>query len=455
MEKLIVSVSGVRGKVGINLDENVAYDFGCAYGTILGSGSKVVLGRDSRPTGEMIADAISRGLADCGVDVIRLGIVTTPGAALMTRNLGADGGVVVTASHNPLPYNGMKFLQPTGVAIPASTGKMIKKIWRTKTYDLVEQKNCGQITFNNSTHDQHIDAVCKTADLELIKTKKFKVVLDSVNGAGCTVTPILLEKLGCEVIHINSEPTGEFAHTPEPLEENLAELCNAVRQHNADIGFAQDPDADRLVVIDQTGRYIGEEFTIALAASFVFSRQRGKIAVNLSTSKMIDDIAKHYNAKVFRSPTGEANVVSLMNINSCIIGGEGNGGVINPKVISVRDSLVGIAMMLEYIAQTGKKLSELADDIPSYHLMKTKFPCPAYAANKIIKKAEQLYQGEPFARFNKADGLRVDLENSWFSVRASNTEPIMRIFAEAPTEGQAQELIDKIKSLAGEVISMS
>ena len=453
MDKLIVSVSGVRGIVGKTLTPEIAYEFGCAYGTILAPGTKVVLGRDSRPTGDLIAQALSKGLCDCGVDVIRLGIVTTPGAALMTRNLGAAGGIVVTASHNPSPYNGMKFLQPTGVAIPASTGMKIKQIWESKEFTFVEANRKGEVTFIDSTHDAHQNAVLKHTNTKLIKQKKFRVVLDSINGAGCAVTPMLLEKLGCELVHINAEPTGEFAHTPEPLEENLTDLCAAVRKHGADIGFAQDPDADRLVIIDEQGNYIGEEFTIALCACFVLSNRRGKIAVNLSTSKMIDDVAKMFNTKVFRAPTGEANVVSMMNINSCIVAGEGNGGIIDPRVISVRDSLVGIAMMLEYLAQSGKTVSQLAAQLPTYCLEKTKFPCPGEIAPHIIGKVRDKYEGTPFARFNDKDGLRVDLENAWVSVRASNTEPIMRIFAEAPTSQQALTLISEVKKLADEIIA--
>lgn len=449
---LIVSVSGVRGTVGGTLTAEVAMQLGCAFGSMLGPGKKVALGRDSRPSGTMIKNAVTAGLLSCGVDVVNLGIVTTPGVALMTRLLEADGGVIITASHNPHPYNGIKFLQPSGVALPAEQANRLKEIWQGGKFTTQAGLDVGTETINSRTHPMHIDAVLAVTDVTGVASKRFKVVLDSINGAGCVVTPMLLSKLGCEVIHINGQPTGQFVHTPEPIEENLTGLCDAVRKHKAAIGFAQDPDADRLVVVDENGRFIGEEYTLALAGRFVLSHRKGKIATNLCTSRMIDDLAAEVDCEVIRTPTGEANVVAAMMAEGCIFGGEGNGGVIEPRVVPVRDSLVGMAMILQLMAETGKKLSKLAGEIPSYHLVKTKFPCPAGIAPKVADLTRKAFANRPDAKFNEEDGLRIDQLDSWVSVRASNTEPIMRIIAEAPSQQSAEALVAEVRQIADDVI---
>ncbi len=453
-ERLIVSVSGVRGTVGGTLTPEVAMAMGCAFGTMLGPGRKVALGQDSRPSGAMIKNAVAAGLMSCGVNVVSLGVVTTPGVALMTRLLEADGGVIITASHNPHPYNGIKFLQPSGVALPADQANRLKEIWQSGKFTTQAGLDVGKETINSRTHPMHIDAVCAITDVTGVASRRFKVVLDSINGAGCVVTPMLLSKLGCEVIHINHEPTGMFAHTPEPIEENLTSLCEAVRKHKAVLGFAQDPDADRLVVVDENGTFIGEEYTLALATAFVLSHRKGKIAANLCTSRMIDDLAAAADCEVIRTPTGEANVVAAMMSTGCIFGGEGNGGVIEPRVVPVRDSLVGMAMILQYMAETGKPLSQLAAEIPSYNLVKTKFPCPAEAAPKVAALTKAAFEGRPNVKFNEEDGLRIDLAESWVNVRASNTEPIMRIFAEAPDRQEAEALVAEVRKIADDVTGL-
>jgi phosphomannomutase len=291
-------------------------------------------------------------------------------------------------------------------------------------------------------------------DVNLIASKRFKVVVDSINGAGCFVTPTLLAELGCEVSHLNAEPTGRFAHEPEPIKQNLTQLCEAVRKHKAAVGFAQDPDADRLVIVDERGEFIGEEYTLALAAAFVLSRRKGKLklATNLATSRMIDDLAAAAGASVVRTPTGEANVVEAMDREGCIFGGEGNGGVIEPRVVPVRDSLVGMAYLLQYMAQTLKTVSQLVAEIPSYVMLKTKFAAPAGAAAEVAQRTKKAFESRPDAKFNTEDGLRIDLSEGWVSVRSSNTEPIMRIMAEAKTEAAAQELVNQVRAIADAVI---
>lgn len=451
-DRLMASVSGVRGTIGKTLTPQVARDFGCAFGKKIGAGKKVVLGRDTRPSGPMVRNAVVAGLLASGVDVIDLGVVTTPGVALMVSKLAADGGVIITASHNPAPYNGIKFLQSAGCGLTATMAGEVNDIWRSGQFALADVDHQGRQSTDQTTGEKHIAAVCENYNVQAIADKRFKVVLDSINGAGCDVTAKLLAKLGCELIHLNAEPTGVFAHEPEPIEANLKSLCDAVRQHAAAVGFAQDPDADRLVLVDQNGTFIGEEYTFALAAAFALTGRKGNLATNLSTSRMIDDVAAAAGVEVVRAPTGEANVVEAMMTEGCILAGEGNGGVIDPRVAPIRNSLVGIAMILQYLAETGQTLSELAAAIPSYVMLKTKMPCPAGAAEVVAAKARETFQCRQGVRFNDADGLRIDLPDGWVSVRASNTEPIMRIMAEAASRPAAQALVDEVRSIADEVI---
>jgi len=456
-DRLMVSVSGVRGTIGRTLTPQIATEFGLAFANFLGAHGgavrgKVAMGRDTRPSGAMVRAAVATGLMAGGVDVVDLGVVTTPGAALMTGELGCDGGVIVTASHNPPAYNGIKFLQPSGVGLSAEMANRLKAIWEAKDFHYAPAEQTGGEERCETTHERHIAAVLDTCDAALISGKRFKVVLDSINGAGCVVTPRLLEEFGCEVVHLNSEPTGRFAHTPEPIEENLTGLCEAVKEHDAAVGFAQDPDADRLVVIADGGRFIGEEYTLALAAAFVLRHRKGNMATNLATSRMIDDIAAGAGVQVIRTPTGEANVVEGMMREGCIFGGEGNGGVIDPRVVPVRNSLVGMAMLLQYMAETGRSLSDLAAEIPAYVMRKTKFPAPAGAAPRVAEMAKEHFAGRDGARLDEADGLRVDLPEGWVSVRASNTEPIMRIMAEAKDTATADGLVDEVRAIADEVI---
>ncbi|MFW6066443.1 MAG: phosphoglucosamine mutase [Planctomycetota bacterium] len=451
MSELIVSVSGVRGTVGEALTPQVACDFACAFAASLSRGATVVLARDTRPSGAAFSAAARAGLLASGVNVIDIGVVTTPGAALMTKTLNADGAVVITASHNPIEYNGMKFLQPDGPALTAEQANRLAQAWRDGGFRFADARSQGKARTDDSTHSRHVEAVCDLLDVGTVAEKRFRVVLDSINGAGCIVTPMLLDRLGCEVLHINSEPTGDFAHTPEPVEQNLSQLCGAVREHKADVGFAQDPDADRLVLVDEQGRFIGEEYTLALAAADVLARRKGDLATNLATSRMIDDIAADAGCRVLRSPTGEANVAELMAREGCIFGGEGNGGVMEPELARVRDSLVGIAYVLRRLAETGKTLSELVAEIPSYQFVKTKLPCPQGRAEQVVKAVREDFSDAPDARFNDADGLRIDLPVGWVSVRGSNTEPILRIFAEAGNEKIADELVQRVRQIAENV----
>ena len=450
-EQLIISISGMRGIVGENLTGPIAADYGRAFGTFLKDSNKstkkklsVCIGRDSRPSGQMLKSAVMEGLCAAGIDVIDLGIVTTPGVGIMVRESGCAGGMVITASHNPAQYNGIKLLLGNGIAPPTEDAEQIKKIFSDKHFALVDSPNYGQETSNEQTDGIHISKVLAIVDKDAIAAKKFKVVLDSVNGAGGRVTKKLLAEFGCEVTAINDKPTGVFAHGPEPTSENLAGLCEVVKAEKADIGFAQDPDADRLAIVDENGTYIGEEYTLALAAKYIFSKKSGKAATNLSTSRMIDDIAAKAGGQVIRTAVGEANVAEAMIKNDCIIGGEGNGGVIDLRVGPVRDSLVGIALVLQLMAETGKTISRLAGEIGGYYMRKEKFSADRQQAQQILELAKRTFNK---AKLSTTDGCRFDFDDGWLHIRPSNTEPVVRVIAEATSEQSVRKYINAVLKL--------
>ena len=440
-QELIISISGMRGLIGENLFPETAVSYGCAFGAFLKqrhageSNITVAIGRDSRPSGQMIFSSVAAGLTASGFDVIDLGICSTPGVGIMLRHLGCKGGVVITASHNPIQYNGIKLLLEDGIAPSKDMAQQIIDMYHERQFVLADSLNCGKVTLNDQTHAIHLDKILTIVQKETISEKSFKVVLDSVNGAGGAAGTMLLEAFGCDVVPMNIEPTGIFAHTPEPTEENLVTLCEKVKGSNAVIGFAQDPDADRLALVDENGVYIGEEFTLALAAKLVFSQMKGAAAANLSTSRMIDDIAAAAGCSVIRTPVGEANVAQAMVANNCVIGGEGNGGIIDLRVGPVRDSLVGMALVLQLMADTGKTVSQLAAEVGGYRIYKNKYAANKEQAGEIIEEAKAVFND---AEINTCDGCRFDLESGWIHIRTSNTEPIMRVIIETKT-GEAAE----------------
>jgi phosphomannomutase len=450
-EQLIISISGVRGIVGENLTPAIAAEYGCAFGTFLKNSQankkqkvSVCIGRDSRPSGPMLKAAVTAGLCAVGIDVTDLDIVTTPGVSIMARHLQCSGGIVITASHNPIQYNGIKLLLDNGVAPPADAAGLIRQFFFDKDFAFADSVNCGQVRHDDRTDAIHIEKVLAIVDKKAIAKKKFKVVLDSVNGAGGRVTQKMLTELGCKVSAINDQPTGLFAHNPEPLAENLGQLCRTVKAEHADIGFAQDPDADRLAIVDENGSCIGEEYTLALAARYIFGKKTGKAATNLSTSKMINDIAEKAGGKVIRTAVGEANVAEAMLKNNCIIGGEGNGGVIDLRAAPVRDSLVGIGLVLQLMAETGKTVSQLAGEIGGYCMKKDKFTAEKTQAEKILDAAKKVFAN---ARLDTTDGCRFDFDDGWLHLRTSNTEPVMRVIAEAKDPAAAQKYIDTVLNI--------
>ena len=461
-EQLIISVSGMRGIVGGNLTASIAVEYGSAFGTYLKNNRhrdkhntphetiSVCIGMDSRPSGEMLKSAVTAGLCAAGIDVVDLGIVTTPCVGGMVRELAAAGGVVITASHNPIAYNGIKLLLDNGVAPPAPEAEKIKRCFLDKNLSLADSEHCGRVTSSDQTDATHIDKVLAIVDKDAIAAKKFKVVLDSVNGAGGRITKKLLAEFGCEVTAINTEPTGLFAHGPEPTAANLAALCDAVKARAADIGFAQDPDADRLAIVDGNGNYIGEEYSLALAAEYIFSKRTGNAATNLSTSRMIDDLAGKAGGRVIRTAVGEANVAAAMFEHDCIIGGEGNGGVIDLRVGPVRDSLVGIALVMQLMAETGKTISGLVDEIGGYYMSKDKFSAGQQQARQILESAKDAFAE---AKLDTTDGCRFDFHDGWLHLRASNTELVMRIIVEAEDRQAAQKYIDRVGKIRAAILA--
>jgi phosphomannomutase len=454
-DELIISISGMRGIVGQNLTAPIASAYGCAFGTFLKRNAEadakltVCLGRDSRTSGPMLASAVTQGLTSVGIDVIDVGLVTTPTASIMITHLKCAGGVMITASHNPIQYNGIKLFLGNGMTPPAEKAAQIRQIYSSRNFDLAESKDHGSVVLNKQAYNVHIDKVMRIIDKDLIASKKYKVVLDSVNGAGGPITKKLLAELGCETIAINDEPSGIFEHTPEPLAENLSALCEIVKAKKVDIGFAQDPDADRLAIVDESGRYVGEEYTLALAAKYALSKQNGAAATNLATSRMINDIARKYDSKVIRTAVGEANVADAMLKNNCIIGGEGNGGVIDLRVGTTRDSLVAIAIVLELMAETDKSVTQLVSEIPAYVMKKDKFPADGKMAAKMIEAAKANF---PQAKVDVTDGCRLDFEDGWISLRTSNTEPVMRIFVEAKDKSKVDKYMQIMTEMRNKLI---
>ncbi|MEZ6193556.1 MAG: phosphoglucosamine mutase [Phycisphaerales bacterium] len=447
---LMLSVSGMRGLVGQSITPTVVASYAAAFGAWLRESTKkdaphVVIGRVSRPSGKMFEMAAVSGLIASGCRVTRVGILSTPGVAIMIGHHKAEGGMVITASHNPIIWNGVKALRHDGAAPPADQAMQIIQRFKDNKlkYDAVDKlQPCGE---DNTGVQVHTDSVLPHIDVDAVRTAKLTAVVDSVNGAGGDEAKALLEALGVKVIHMYPEPTGLFPHTPEPTRENLTELCAKVKETGAAIGFAQDPDADRLAVVDDLGNYIGEEYTLSLSAMHLLGKGDTAVA-NLSTSRMIDDIADKAGAKVLRTAVGEANVVAGMAQSGSTIGGEGNGGVIWPKVSGVRDSIVGMAILLEMLAKRGKPLSELIKLTPAYAIVKDKVDASAELISKISPILKDAFKGQ---KIDTQDGVRIDWPDRWVHVRPSNTEPIVRLIAEAGNEKDAAALIAQVREALG------
>jgi len=439
LSELIVSVSGLRGIVGENLTPDVAMRYCCAFASTLPDGS-IVLTHDGRTTGRMLVDAVRAGLTAVGRDVIDADVAATPTTGVLVRSTGAVGGIQVSASHNPPEYNGLKLIGGRGCVISASEGQKVIEVWRAQDPARVGPTEMGQVTECEDSVSGHWKLVAALVDVTRIRSHGFRVVLDANHGSGSLLGRRLLEELGCQVQILGEQPDGRFAHPPEPTAANLADVQSKITEANAVVGFCQDPDADRLAVIDETGRYIGEEYTLAMCVDHVLHQRKGPVVTNCSTSRMSEDVAIRHGVPFFHSAVGEANVTEIMIRVGAVIGGEGNGGVIEPRVGLIRDSFVGMALLLDAMAARETKISELANELPSYSMLKTKIPLERERLAAAFDAIEQRFSD---AKANRMDGLRLDWSDKWLLVRPSNTEPIARIVAEATTAADAQRLCDE------------
>lgn len=440
MPTLMVSISGIRGIVGDGLSPEVIVKYTSVYADFIEQG-KVIVGRDARISGEMVKQIVIGTLLAKGLDVIDIGIVPTPTVQLTVKTLEAQGGIAITASHNPNEWNALKLLNSTGQFMsPEEHERMKTFLNKESLYESWEK--LGKKKEYYEAIDNHIDEILKLKliDAEKIRSRKFRVLLDCVNGAGVYSVPKLLDKLGCEFIPINCDKSGIFPRLPEPLPENLIDTMKVVKENKVDLGIVVDPDVDRLVLITENGEPFGEENTITQVVKFILSKTPGNVAVNLSTTRAVDDAAKEFSCKVFRAPVGEANVVKKMKEVDAVIGGEGSGGIIYPALHYGRDALVGIALTLQHLAESNLSLSELKAQLPQYFIVKKKIELENVSPDELIKNLVIKYQKQ---KLNTDDGLRIDFEDHWVHMRKSNTEPIIRIIVEAKSKKLAEEFADK------------
>ncbi len=463
---LIKSISGIRGtiggKVGDNLTPVDAVKFASAYGTFLKEGNGalengrkllVVIGRDARISGPMIHNLVINTLVGLGIDVIDLGLSTTPTVEIAVPLEKADGGIILTASHNPKQWNALKLLNSKGEFLSGKDGERILEIAEAEAFDFVDVDSLGEVISNDAYMDIHIDEVLNLplVDADAVAKRKFKVVVDGVNSSGGIIIPKLLEQMGVECVKLYCEPNGHFPHNPEPLKEHLGDICKLVVEEKADFGIVVDPDVDRLAFISNDGEMFGEEYTLVACADYVLSKTPGNTVSNMSSSRALRDITNKHQGNYQASAVGEVNVVALMKETNAIIGGEGNGGIIYPESHYGRDSLVGVALFLTHLANLEATVAELRASYPQYYMSKNKIELtPQIDVDAILIAMTEKYKNEDITTI---DGVKIDFASEWVHLRKSNTEPIIRIYTEAPTQAAADALairiIDEIKAVAG------
>jgi phosphomannomutase len=441
--ELIVSVSGIRGIVGESLTPEPAARFAAALGTYL-RGGRVIVSRDGRPSGDMLKHAVLAGLFSTGCDADDIGIAPTPTVGIAVRALNAAGAIQITASHNPAPWNGLKLFGPDGAVLSADKGKQVQKLFESGQFTRATWDKLGSVNVPPNVQDDHIRLVLDQVSTAAIASRNFRVFLDGNGGAGGPLGTRLLQELGCEVVQHHCDANGVFEHEPEPTPAHLVNVAPWVTRTESAVGFVLDPDADRLALIDEQGSCISEELTLALAVQYRLRQQHGPVVVNMSTSRIIQDLAERAGCEFHRSAVGEANVVERMRGTKAVIGGEGNGGVIDPRVGWVRDPFIGMALILSLMAEENRPLSELIAALPTYAMLKTKFTVPRDQLAGVLAALEAKW---PEAAANKHDGLRLDGSDWWLHVRPSNTEPVVRVIAEAPTPERAQSLCDEARNL--------
>lgn len=441
--ELIVSVSGIRGIVGTSLTPEPAARFAAALGSYL-DGGRVIVARDSRPSGEMLKYAVVAGLTSVGCQVDDIGIAPTPTVGMAVRRLGAAGAIQITASHNPSPWNGLKLFGPDGAVLSASKGERVRTLYESGPIRRASWDGMGTLRVPPDVLEDHLRLVTDHVPVANIAARRFRVFLDANGGAGGPLGAALLSELGCEVIQHHCGADGVFVHEPEPTPAHLVDVAPWVKQTQSSIGFVLDPDADRLALIDEHGNCISEELTLALAVRQRLGELHGPVVVNMSTSRVIEDLAATAGCPFHRSAVGEANVVDRMRATQAVIGGEGNGGVIDPRIGWVRDPFIGMALILALMAEENSPVSELVSNLPAYEMRKTKF---AVARDRLPAAMAALTATWPEATANTIDGLRLDGPDWWLHVRPSNTEPVVRVIAEARTSAQVEELCQKAGSI--------
>ena len=450
---LIKSISGIRGTIGGPATENLTpldiVKFTTAYVRFIaesapGKRLKIVVGRDARISGEMVGDIIEGTLLGCGADVVNIGLCTTPGTELAVTAHRADGGIIITASHNPRQWNALKLLNAEGEFLSDAEGKRVLALAEDESFVFPDVDHIGKVVSRESYNDEHIRRVLALplVDAEAVRRRRFKVVVDAVNSVGGIVIPKLLRELGCEVVELNCEPTGEFAHNPEPLPENLTEISKAIVREQADLGVVVDPDVDRLAFVSEDGSMFVEEYTLVAVADYILSRKTGNTVSNLSSSRALSDVTQIHGGEYFASAVGEVNVVAKMKEVGAVIGGEGNGGVIYPELHYGRDALVGAALFLTYLAEKGMTMTELRKTYPAYFASKNKIELtPAIDVDKVLREMKSRYANE---KVNDTDGVKIDFPENWVHLRKSNTEPIIRVYTEAKTMAEADALARRI-----------
>ena len=457
---LIKSISGIRGTIGGTQGDNLTpidiVKFTVAYARFIGRKNagkrlKIVVGRDARISGGMVNDIIEGTLLGCGVDVVNVGLCTTPGTELAVTFHKADGGIIITASHNPKQWNALKLLNERGEFLNDAEGKQVLALAESEDFAFPDVDHIGKVLSRESFNDIHIAMVLamKAVDAEAVRRRRFKVVVDAVNSVGGVVMPKLLRELGCDVVELNCEPTGDFAHNPEPLPQNLTGISEAVVREKADLGIVVDPDVDRLAFVSEDGSMFVEEYTLVAVADYILSLGKGNTVSNLSSSRALRDVTEAHGGEYFASAVGEVNVVAKMKEVGAVIGGEGNGGVIYPELHYGRDALVGTALFLTHLAHKGVTMTELRKTYPAYFASKNKIELtPAVDVDKVLREMKSRYAAE---RVNDIDGVKIDFADSWVHLRKSNTEPIIRIYTEAGSmeeaDALAQRFIGEIKQI--------
>ena len=450
---LIKSISGIRGTIGGQAGDTLnpldIVKFTSAYATFIRrsgqcESNKIVVGRDARISGSMVRQVVCGTLMGMGYDVIDIGLATTPTTELAVRMSGAEGGIIITASHNPRHWNALKLLNHEGEFLTAADGQAVLEIAEREDFNYADVDHLGSYTLDDSYNQRHIDSVLALSlvDVEAVKKARFRVVVDAINSVGALILPGLLRALGVEYTLLNGEPNGDFAHNPEPLEKNLSGIMTEMSKGGYDLGIVVDPDVDRLAFIQEDGKMFGEEYTLVSVADYVLSHTPGNTVSNLSSTRALRDVTQRHGGEYFAAAVGEVNVTTKMKAVGAIIGGEGNGGVIYPESHYGRDALVGIALFLSSLAQKGCKASELRATFPNYYIAKNRIDLtPSTDVDAILRKVKEMYSDE---QVTDIDGVKIDFPDKWVHLRKSNTEPIIRVYSEAATMEEADALGKKL-----------